>query len=215
MKRRWPGSSQYRRKLSGVSLFNASRETGQVDNLDVPTVAIPFPPHTELSGEFFAGKGLDVFGGVTHVLVQPADLGQYNSATLPALAGIRMLGGWSHLQVKLNARNEFNLAAGSGARSARGRIQIAQLDPSLQFLSQRTTSCGLRITSLGRALTLCYLLSAEGCGPARSRELLRSLSATRATALRRPRPQRASKFRWSTKAKFGRDYDPKALAPAY
>lgn len=98
---------------------------------------LPLLPHTELSGEFFVGKGLDAFGGVPYVLVQPSDLNQYNSVTAPALAGIRMLGGWSQVKVKLNGRSEFNLAAGSGARSARGTRQIATLDPTLLFLSHR------------------------------------------------------------------------------
>ncbi|PYK86318.1 MAG: hypothetical protein DMF47_06960 [Verrucomicrobia bacterium] len=98
---------------------------------------LPLLPHTELSGEFFAGKGLDVFGGVPYVLVQPSDLNRYNSVTAPALAGIRMLGGWSQVKVKLNFRNEFNLAAGSGARSARGTSQTALLDPTVLFLSHR------------------------------------------------------------------------------
>ena len=98
---------------------------------------LPLLPHMEWSGEFFAGKGLDVFGGVPYVLVQPSDLNRYNSITAPALAGIRMLGGWSQVKVKLNFRNEFNLAAGSGARSARGTSQIALLDPTLLFLSRR------------------------------------------------------------------------------
>jgi hypothetical protein len=98
---------------------------------------LPLLPHMELSGEFFAGKGLDVFGGVPYVLVQPSDFNYYNSVTAPALAGIRMLGGWSQVKVKLNVRNEFNLAAGSGARSARGTSQTALLDPTLLFLSHR------------------------------------------------------------------------------
>jgi hypothetical protein len=98
---------------------------------------LPLLPHMELSGEFFAGKGLDVFGGVPYVLVQPSDFNRYNSVTAPALAGIRMLGGWSQIKVKLNARNEFNLAAGTGARSALGTRQTALLDPTLQFLSHR------------------------------------------------------------------------------
>jgi len=98
---------------------------------------LPLFPHMEWSGEFFAGKGLDVFGGVPYVLVQPPDLNRYNSVTAPALAGIRMLGGWSQVKVKLNFRNEFNLAAGSGARSARGTSQTALLDPTVQFLSHR------------------------------------------------------------------------------
>ena len=98
---------------------------------------LPLLAHMELSGEFFAGKGLDVFGGVPYVLVQPSDLNRYNSVTAPALAGIRMLGGWSQVKVKLNFRNEFNLAAGSGTRSARGTRQITLLDPILQLLSHR------------------------------------------------------------------------------
>lgn len=98
---------------------------------------LPMLPHTELSGEFFIGKGLDAFGGVPYVLVQPSDLNRYNSVTAPALAGTRMLGGWSQLKVKLNPRNEFNAAAGTGARSARGTSQIALLDPTLRFLSHR------------------------------------------------------------------------------
>jgi hypothetical protein len=98
---------------------------------------LPLLPRTELSGEFFVGKGLDAFGGVPYVLVQPSDLNRYNSVTAPALAGIRMLGGWSQVKVKLNVRNEFNLAAGSGARSARGTSQTALLDPTLLFLSRR------------------------------------------------------------------------------
>jgi hypothetical protein len=48
-----------------------------------------------------------------------------------------MLGGWSQVKVKLNVRNEFNLAAGFGARSARGTSQTALLDPTLLFLSRR------------------------------------------------------------------------------
>jgi hypothetical protein len=48
-----------------------------------------------------------------------------------------MLGGWSQIKIKLNVRNEFNLAAGSGARSARGTGQTALLDPTVQFLSHR------------------------------------------------------------------------------
>src|SRR5437899_10409650 len=38
---------------------------------------LPLFPHMEWSGEFFAGKGLDVFGGVPDVLVQPSDLNRY------------------------------------------------------------------------------------------------------------------------------------------
>jgi len=98
---------------------------------------LPLLPHTELSGEFFAGKGLDAFGGVPYVLVQPSDFNYYNSVSAPALAGARMLGGWSQVKVKLNARNEFNLAAGSGSRGASGVRQVLLLDPTLQFLSPR------------------------------------------------------------------------------
>src|SRR5438132_1217899 len=102
-----------------------------------PTIRVEQRWATPVSQFKIEAGVLDAFGGVPYVLVQPSDLNQYNTVTAPALAGIRMLGGWSQLKVKLNERSDFNLAGGSGARSARGTRQIALLDPTLQFLSHR------------------------------------------------------------------------------
>jgi hypothetical protein len=76
-------------------------------------------PHTELSGEFFVGKGLDSFGGVPGPFIQPQyDLAYYESGAPAALAGITMAGGWTQFKVRVNARNEFNVAIGTGGRNA-------------------------------------------------------------------------------------------------
>jgi hypothetical protein len=76
-------------------------------------------PHTELSGEFFVGKGLDSFGGVPGPFIQSQDYAAYYGGGAPAaLAGVTMAGGWSQLKVRINARNEFNAAVGTGGRDA-------------------------------------------------------------------------------------------------
>ena len=76
-------------------------------------------PHTELSGEFFVGKGLDSFGGVPGPFIQPQNLGAYYGSGAPAaLATITMAGGWSQFKVRVNSRNEFNVAVGTGGRDA-------------------------------------------------------------------------------------------------
>jgi|HubBroStandDraft_6_1064221.scaffolds.fasta_scaffold00125_15 hypothetical protein len=76
-------------------------------------------PHTELSGEFFVGKGLDSFGGVPGPFIQPQNIVAYYGSGAPeALASITMAGGWSQLKVRVNARHEFNVAVGTGGRNA-------------------------------------------------------------------------------------------------
>lgn len=97
----------------------------------------PMIPHTELSGEFFAGKGLDSFGGVPVPTIQPADYNGYIQVGGPALANIMTMGGWSQLKVTVNSRNEFNAAIGTGARQADSLAQAALLAPSLEYLSPR------------------------------------------------------------------------------
>lgn len=76
-------------------------------------------PHTELSGEFFVGKGLDSFGGVPGPFIAPQNYpGYFASGGPSALAAITMAGGWSQFKVRVNARNEFNVAVGTGGRKA-------------------------------------------------------------------------------------------------
>jgi hypothetical protein len=80
----------------------------------------PLLPRTELSGEFFTGRGLDGFGGVPLSPLRPANPLQYAAVTAPELANLGVIGGWSQFKVKVNARNEFNVAAGTGGRNSAG-----------------------------------------------------------------------------------------------
>lgn len=93
--------------------------------------------HTQLSGEFFGGKGLDAFGGVPVPLIQPQGYDQYIEMAAPALAQATMLGGWTQLKITVNARNEFNVGIGAGDRDSQTVAQQAALFPSLQYLSPR------------------------------------------------------------------------------
>lgn len=97
----------------------------------------PVVAHTQLSGEFFGGKGLDAFGGVPVPLIQPQAYNEYIEMGAPALADATMLGGWSQLKITINSRNEFNVAVGAGDRNSRTVAQQAALFPSLQYLSPR------------------------------------------------------------------------------
>jgi hypothetical protein len=77
-------------------------------------------PRTELSGQFFTGRGIDGFGGVP---VNPYPLPQqniavYNQLTARVLANVGVIGGWSQLKFRWNARHEFNVAAGTGGRNS-------------------------------------------------------------------------------------------------
>jgi hypothetical protein len=85
----------------------------------------PLIPHTELSGAFFTGRGLDGFGGLPFSPLRPADPLQYAQFTAPALASLGVIGGWSQFKVRLNSRSEFNVAAGTGGRNSNGLRQAA------------------------------------------------------------------------------------------
>jgi hypothetical protein len=85
----------------------------------------PLVPHTELSGAFFTGRGLDGFGGLPLSPVRPADPLQYAQVTAPALASLGVIGGWSQFKVRVDSRNEFNVAAGTGGRNSAGLRQAA------------------------------------------------------------------------------------------
>jgi hypothetical protein len=98
---------------------------------------LPLLPHTELSGEFFTGRGLDSFGGVPVPRIASLDYNEYLEIGAPVLAETLMTGGWSQLKIMVNARNEFNVAVGAGGRNAGEMAQDAVLFPSLQYLSPR------------------------------------------------------------------------------
>jgi len=94
----------------------------------------PLLAKLQLSGAFFSGKGLDGFGGLALLSVQPQDYGHYLYATAPMLAGIPVVGGWSQLKFTLNNRSEFNAAGGLGARDS-GRLRAATpFDPFLSLV---------------------------------------------------------------------------------
>jgi hypothetical protein len=62
--------------------------------------------------------GIDGFGGVPLSPLRPTDAFQYAAVTAPELANVGVIGGWSQFKVKVNARNEFNVAAGTGGRKS-------------------------------------------------------------------------------------------------
>jgi hypothetical protein len=71
-----------------------------------------------LSGQFFTGRGLDGFGGVPLSPLRPIDPVYYAAVTAPELANLGVIGGWSQFKIKVDARNEFNVAAGTGGRNS-------------------------------------------------------------------------------------------------
>ncbi len=91
----------------------------------------PLSTKFQLTGAFFAGKGLDAFGGLPLPAVQPQDYAHYLYVSAPTLAAIPEIGGWSQLKFILNSRSEFNAAAGVGARDSARLRTSAGLDPFL------------------------------------------------------------------------------------
>jgi hypothetical protein len=85
----------------------------------------PLFPHTELNGEFFTGHGIDGFGGVPLSPLRPTDAFQYAAVTAPELANMGVIGGWSQFKVRMNTRNEFNVAVGTGGRKSDDLRQAA------------------------------------------------------------------------------------------
>ena len=75
-------------------------------------------PRTELSGQFFTGRGIDGFGGVPENPYPLQNPFQYTAVTARLLAEVGVIGGWAQLKYKWNARNEFNVAAGTGGRNS-------------------------------------------------------------------------------------------------
>jgi hypothetical protein len=97
----------------------------------------PLLPHTELSGEFFTGRGIDGFGGLPLSPLRPSDAIYYASVTAEQLANIGVIGGWSQFKYRVNSRNEFNVAAGSGGRNSFGLRNAAVTDSFLLSVPAR------------------------------------------------------------------------------
>ena len=92
---------------------------------------IPLFPRTQLMGEFFTGRGLDEFGGLPLSPLKPVDPAYYAAVTAPELANLGVIGGWSQFKIKVDARNEFNIAAGTGGRNS---TQLREAAISNSFL---------------------------------------------------------------------------------
>jgi len=87
-----------------------------------------FLPRTELTGQFFTGRGIDGLGGVPENPYPLQNPLLYNAFTARLLAEVGVIGGWSQFKFKWNAQNEFNVAAGTGGRNSaelRGAIGFA------------------------------------------------------------------------------------------
>jgi hypothetical protein len=75
-------------------------------------------PRTELSGQFFTGRGIDGFGGLPENPYPLQNPLFYMQVTAPLLAEVGVIGGWSQLKFRWNAQHEFNVAAGTGGRNS-------------------------------------------------------------------------------------------------
>ena len=93
----------------------------------------PMFPRTELSGQFFTGKGIDGFGGAPLNPYTAQNALLYNNLSVRLLSNIGVIGGWSQFKVKVNTRNEFNAAAGTGGRNSFDLRQVASTSPTSYF----------------------------------------------------------------------------------
>jgi hypothetical protein len=97
----------------------------------------PLLPRAELSGEFFTGRGIDGLGGLAFSPSTPQNPMYYTMFTAPELANLGVIGGWSQLKIRLDARSEFNVAAGTGARNSGQLRQDSLLDAFLLTVPAR------------------------------------------------------------------------------
>jgi hypothetical protein len=134
------GNDERRPVSLGVSgIYSPQRFEGGATASGWGSVAdwrFPLFPHAEVSGEGFVGKGIDAFGGVPTPAPPPGDY-NYHAVAVPALERITVAGGWAQLKIKLDAKNEFNLALGSGGRDSGEFRRIQPLDPAFSTLSPR------------------------------------------------------------------------------
>ena len=106
---------------SPQKFFGGYREEGWAATTDWKFGLLP---RTELSGQFFTGRGIDGFGGVPENPYPLQNPVYYNAFIAPLLANVGVIGGWSQLKFRWNAQNEFNVAAGTGGRKSAALRQI-------------------------------------------------------------------------------------------
>ena len=114
-----------------VGGYNVSGWAGTMD------WRFPLIRRTELSGEFFTGRGIDGFGGLPLSPLKPANAIYYASVTAPQLANIGVIGGWTQFKFRLDSRNEFNVAAGTGGRNSGDLRNAAVTDSFLLSVPAR------------------------------------------------------------------------------
>jgi hypothetical protein len=101
---------------------------------------IPMTRYFQVTGEFFAGKGLEGFGGTPYSQVSAQESQHYAYVTSPLLAGIGETGGWSEVTLKASAKNEFNVAAGYGGFAASAMRRAISRDYYFASLLSRNES---------------------------------------------------------------------------
>jgi hypothetical protein len=95
---------------------------------------------TELSGQFFTGRGIDGFGGLPQNPYALQNQFLYTALTARLVANVGVIGGWSQLKYRWNAQHEFNVAAGTGGRNsaalrqALGTIPVSLLPARNQMI---------------------------------------------------------------------------------
>jgi hypothetical protein len=94
-------------------------------------------PRTELSGQFFTGRGIDGFGGLPENPYPPQNQLLYTQLTARLLAEVGVIGGWSQLKFRWNAQNEFNVAAGTGGRNSASLRQALNTTYPLPLIPAR------------------------------------------------------------------------------
>jgi hypothetical protein len=97
----------------------------------------PLIRRTELSGEFFTGRGIDGFGGLPLSPLRPSDAIYYASVTAPQLGSMGVIGGWTQFKYRVDSRNEFNVAAGTGGRNSADLRNAAVTDSFLLSVPAR------------------------------------------------------------------------------
>lgn len=105
--------------LGGVyspqEFFGGIQQTGWAATADWKFSLLP---RTELSGEFFTGRGIEGFGGVPENPYPLQNPVLYTTFTARLLSEVGVIGGWSQLKFRWNAQNEINVAAGTGGRNS-------------------------------------------------------------------------------------------------
>jgi hypothetical protein len=96
----------------------------------------PILKQLELSGQIFTGRGLDGFGGVP-TLSAASVYYEFGAPVSGQIEQIPMFGGWSQLKFKLDARSEFNVAAGMGGRNSSELRALGVSNADVYYVSPR------------------------------------------------------------------------------